>query len=54
MNAQGSFWQAFGQQLGGAHEIEKLLQREDLCFEELLDQELVIQECKYVNPQLIE
>ena len=48
----GSFWTAFGVRFSNG--IDDLLEKEDVTLDELLDHADVIQECKYMNPNLIE
>ena len=57
LNMQGSFWTAFGMRFGGTSGsggIDELLERTDITVEQILDHDDVIQECKYLNAQLIE
>lgn len=55
MNGGGSFWTAFGVRFGNsASGIDDLLEKENLTLEELLDHEDVIQDCKFMNANLIE
>ena len=53
---QGSFWTAFGARFGttAASGLDEILEREHVELEDLLDHDDVIQECKYMNAQLIE
>lgn len=53
---QGSFWTAFGARFGGpaSSGLDEILERDHVELEDLLDHDDVIQECKYMNAQLIE
>ena len=53
---QGSFWTAFGARLGATASsgLDEILERDHVELEDLLDHDDVIQECKYMNAQLIE
>ena len=53
---QGSFWTAFGARFGAqaSSGLDEILEREHVELEDLLDHDDVIQECKYMNAQLIE
>ena len=53
---QGSFWTAFGVRFvaGASNGLDEILEREKFEVEDLLDHDDVIQECKYMNNQLIE
>ena len=53
---QGSFWTAFGARFGtsASSGLDEILEREHFILEDLLDHDDVIQECKYMNAQLVE
>jgi hypothetical protein len=53
---QGSFWTAFGARFGtsASSGLDEILERDHFELEDLLDHDDVIQECKYMNAQLIE
>jgi len=56
MLMQGSFWSAFGVRFGSSSSsgIDEIFDKDSFELEELLDHDDVIQECKYMNAQLIE
>ena len=53
---QGSFWTAFGARFGtsASSGLDEILERDHFILEDLLDHDDVIQECKYMNAQLVE
>jgi hypothetical protein len=55
MNMQGSFWSAFGVRFdGNMCAIDELLQKDEVVLEDLLRQDDILQECKYMNGALID
>jgi hypothetical protein len=53
---QGSFWSAFGVRFGsaGSSGLDEILEKENFTLQQILEHEDCIQECKYMNAQLIE